>query len=177
MEGITIRPATAGDAPEIAAVHCASWRDAYANVLERAYLEGPIASERRTFWFDRFANPDPARAVFVAVARSATVNAFICFHRDLDTRWGSLIDNLHVLPTLRGRGVGERLMREAGRLLSNEAQLNGLHLWVFEANIAALRFYRRLGGEVVERDISRIPAANGASILRVYWSELSALAD
>jgi ribosomal protein S18 acetylase RimI-like enzyme len=175
MEGIEVRSALADDALGIAAVHCASWRDAYANILERAYLEGSIEVDRQSFWSSRFANPDPARTVFVADATLASTVAFICVHRDLDAKWGSLIDNLHVLPALRGKGIGERLMRTAARFLSQEARIIQLHLWVFEANKAGLRFYERLGGEVVERDVSRIPAARGASVLRVFWPDISAL--
>ncbi|RBP11424.1 ribosomal protein S18 acetylase RimI-like enzyme [Roseiarcus fermentans] len=156
MERIRIRQAAASDARDIALVHCASWRDAYANIHEPGYLEGSIEAERQSFWSDRFASPDPSRTVFVAVAPSAAVHGFICVYRDLDAEWGSLIDNLHVLPTLRSRGLGERLLRTAARFLSDEATSSGLHLWVFEANEAAVRFYRRLGGDVVERGVSRI---------------------
>lgn len=60
-------------------------------------------------------------------------------------------------------------MRAAARSMSVEAKTSGLHLWVFEANEAGLRFYNRLGGEVVERDVSQIPAANRAPVLRVFW--------
>jgi len=52
-----------------------------------------------------------------------------------------------------------------------------VHVWTFEANQAALRFYRRLGGQVVERGTSQIPAAKGATILRLFWPTLSALAE
>ncbi len=38
-----------------------------------------------------------------------------------------------------------------------------------------LAFYKRLGGQVVERTISQIPTENGRTILRVHWPALSAL--
>jgi len=169
---VEIREADAADAATIAAIHCASWRDAYANVLDPAYLRGPIEGERQSFWSARFAEADPARTVFLAAAPPA---AFMCVYRDLDAVWGSLVDNLHVLPELRGRGVGERLMRTAARHLAGQAQRAGLHLWVFEANRDGLRFYRRLGGEVADRNVSRIPAARGATVLRVVWPDVAAL--
>ena len=172
---MAIRMAVAGDASRIAALHCASWRDAYKNVLERAYLEGPIEADRRAFWSGRFAEPDPARTVFVADAPGESLVGFVCIQQDVDAEWGSLIDNLHVAPALRGEGVGAQLMRTAALSLSGGSRTTRLHLWVFEANEAGLRFYRRLGGEVVERGSSRIPAATGAAVLRVFWPDLSVL--
>lgn len=177
MNEINVRHATLADASQIAAIHCASWRDAYASVLDEAFLAGPIEEDRRTLWSDRLQNPDQARVILLADAARATPAGFVCAYRDLDPVWGSWIDNLHVLPALRGLGIGEHLMRSAARALAAEAKMIGLHLWTFEANQAALRFYRRLGGEVVERGTSQIPAAKGASILRVFWPALSALAD
>jgi hypothetical protein len=47
---------------------------------------------------------------------------------------------------------------------------------VYEANAAALRFYLRLGGEVVERGASQMAASRGAAILRVFWPDMAVLA-
>ena len=58
---------------------------------------------------------------------------------DLDATWGRWIDNIHVYPELRGRGIGEHLIRATARYVAVEAKTVGLHLWVFEANQAALR--------------------------------------
>lgn len=177
MSEVSIRPAAPADASQVAAIHCASWRDAYASVLDEAFLAGPIEEDRRALWSDRLRNPDTARIILLADVAQARPAAFVCAYRDLDPVWGSWIDNLHVLPALRGKGIGENLIRAAARTLAADAKIAGLHLWTFEANQAALKFYRRLGGEVVERGTSQIPAARGASILRVFWPTLSALTD
>jgi ribosomal protein S18 acetylase RimI-like enzyme len=175
MKEIVIRRATSDDARDISTIHCLSWRDAYANVLDPEFLAGPIEQDRDAVWSARFSTEDEAQVIFVATAPPAKPAAFICAYRDSDAQWGSLIDNLHVLPALRGQGIGERLMRAAARSLVAEAQSRGLHLWVFEANEAAMRFYRYLGGEVVEQAVSEIPAANGATVLRVFWRDLSVM--
>ncbi|XUM24657.1 GNAT family N-acetyltransferase [Bradyrhizobium oligotrophicum S58] len=83
----------------------------------------------------------------------------MCFNRDADPVWGRLVDNLHVHPGARGSGIGERLLRDAAGLLSASASGRALHLRVFEANVAGLRFHTRLGGRVVETGSSPIPAA------------------
>jgi ribosomal protein S18 acetylase RimI-like enzyme len=111
----------------------------------------------------------------VACDPTGAMMAFACSFREADARWGSLVDNLHVLPRLRGRGVGEKLLQNMVAQLAARETDSGLHLWVFEANVAALRFYERLGGRVVEKKTSEIPAAGGKAVLRVHWPALSQL--
>src|SRR5689334_8702388 len=48
-----IRPATEADAATVAAIHVASWRDAYADILTADYLNGPIEADRLALWSQR----------------------------------------------------------------------------------------------------------------------------
>ncbi|WP_421853558.1 GNAT family N-acetyltransferase [Novosphingobium sp.] len=169
---ISIRPASAADGDEIAALHCASWRDVYADVLDRAYLAGPIEADRRAVWSDRLAHPCAAQSVLVAQTPEQAIAGFVCLFRESDPRWGSLIDNLHVHPALRGRHIGERLLHAAVAELEPDQPF---HLWVFEANVAATRFYQRLGGVISERALDDMPAARGAPILRITWPGAASL--
>lgn len=165
-EMISIRPARATDADRIAALHCESWRDAYADVLDPAYLAGPIEADRHALWTRRLAEPDAMQSVLLAETAAHDAAGFVCFYRDSDARWGSLIDNLHVRPALRGQSIGERLLRAA---VVELGPTQGFHLWVFEANTAGTRFYQRLGGVMAERTFDDMPAARGAPILRMVW--------
>lgn len=169
---ITIRPAVAADAATIAAIHCESWRDAYAGLLDPAYLAGPVEADRRAVWADRFSNPSPTQTVLLAETVSGDAVGFVCLFRDHDPRWGSLIDNLHVRPVLRGRSIGEQLLRAAVAPLGAD---EAFHLWVFEANAGGVRFYQRLGGCVAGRAPDDMPAARGAPILRMVWQRAADL--
>ena len=169
---LIIRPATEADTAVIAAIHVASWRDAYANILTADYLSGPIEADRLAIWSERLREQPPAQLVDIACDPAGNALGFVCGFRDFEPPWGSLIDNLHVLPDARSQGLGERLLRGAARRLAAMGKDSGLHLWVFEANVAALRFYKRLGGSVVERDFSEMPAADGKPVLRVHWPSL-----
>ena len=114
---ISIRTASAPDAPRIGALHCASWRDSYAKILTPAYLAGPIEAERYAFWRDRFAAAQDAETVLVAESAPGSMVGFLALSRNADREWGSWIENLHVAKATRGGGVGERLLRAAGRRL------------------------------------------------------------
>jgi ribosomal protein S18 acetylase RimI-like enzyme len=167
-ELIMIRHAGAADAGRIAALHCASWRDAYAQVLDPVFLAGPIEADRRALWAERLGTPDAAQVVLLAETPEQETAGFICLFREFDPRWGSLIDNLHVSPMLRGRGIGERLIRAAVAMLGADRPF---HLWAFEANDAGIRFYQRLGGTIVERGFDDMPAARGAPHVRIAWPD------
>lgn len=69
------------------------------------------------------------------------------------------------------------MMQNVATRLASRHPGTGIHLWVFEANEAGLRFYERLGGKIVERDSSRIPAARGATVLRLHWPDPYRLLD
>jgi ribosomal protein S18 acetylase RimI-like enzyme len=173
LGGIAIRPATELDAANIAAIHAASWRDAYANILAPEFLSGCIEANRLAVWSRRLRDRPPNQLVNVALDSTGQALAFACSYRDFDPVWGSLLDNLHVVPQARGQGIGELLFRFVVGQLSERNSSLGLHLWVFEANVSGLRFYERLGGRVVGRDTSEIPAAGGKAVLRVHWSTLA----
>jgi ribosomal protein S18 acetylase RimI-like enzyme len=171
--GVVLRPATEADAVSIAAIHAASWRDAYAHILAPEFLNGGIEADRLTVWSQRLRDSPPSQLVNIACDSTGRALAFICCYCDADPVWGSLLDNLHVLPQARGQGIGEQLFRAAAGQLAAQNSSSGLHLWVFEANVDGLRFYKRLGGRVVGRENSQIPAAGGKAVLRVHWPTLA----
>jgi GNAT superfamily N-acetyltransferase len=171
---IRIREATAADAEAIARLHAESWRLTYRGILPDAYLDGPIAEERLGLWTARLALT-AAQRPFVHVAESAELAGFVCVLRDEDPVWGLCLDNLHVLPRFRSRGLGRRLFAEAVRWAVAAAPGEPLHLWVFDANRDAARFYEGLGGEVVERCVKEAVAGMPAPSIRYAWRDLDAL--
>ena len=46
MTGVTFRPAAAGDAAAIAALHVESWRTAYRGLVPDEFLAGPVERDR-----------------------------------------------------------------------------------------------------------------------------------
>jgi GNAT superfamily N-acetyltransferase len=169
MGPFVVREASPADAVMIARIQTESWRDAYAPFLEPAFLSGPVEADRFSLWTDRLEHPAPEQIVLLAEQPDGEGVGFICAYYDADESWGSWIDNLHVLPSMRGRRLGERLLCSIAARVTRQSERNGLYLWVFEENISAIRFYTRLGGTIVGRDRSRIPAAAGRAILRIHW--------
>ncbi len=168
-----LRDAGADDAGRIAALHAASWRWAYRGILPDRYLDHECAAERARYWRERLSAPSPDG--FVMLAEQADVLlAFLAIWPDPDGRYDALLDNLHVAPEARGRGLGRKLLGAAADRLRAQGH-RSLTLWVFDANRPALAFYRRLDAEIVERGLDefagvRIPHT------RLAWKDVTRLA-
>ncbi len=171
-----IRPANTEDLTAIAALHAASWRDAYAQILDPAFLAGPIDQDRLRVWTERLGAERAGQGVFVAEQDGETIG-FVCVFANDDPVFGAKVDNLHVRPGYRGGGLGQRLLRHAARWASESDPATGLYLWVFEANHGGRRFYARLGGQEGERAASGMPSAADKPALRVVWPVAAALAQ
>jgi hypothetical protein len=138
MHETLIRAATLADAPLIAGLHAASWRSTYRGQLPDAYLDHAVDRDRLLHWRAVLADPRPDDLVLLhgssgfAAVRGGTPG------------FGALLDNLHVDPLLRGGGIGAALLAAVARRLAARGEA-AMHLWVFDANARAEKFYRRHG--------------------------------
>ena len=169
-----LRPAHAGDAEAIAALHTDSWQRTYRGMMPDAFLDGPALEDRRRVWQDRLGAHDPARLVVVADAGPRIVG-FICVFARQDAGWGAYIDNLHVVHDWKGRGVGRVLMRRAGEWVCQTQPGASVYLWVMEANVPARAFYDRLGARNVGTVLMSDPGGGSAPNCRYVWADARAL--
>jgi ribosomal protein S18 acetylase RimI-like enzyme len=169
-----IRQATERDADSIAQLHAQSWRTAYRGALSDAYLDGPIEAERIELWRGRFAQSAPNQ--FIAVAESPEkIVGFVCAYGGDDGRWGTFLDNLHVALEHKRQGIGAQLMGAVASWSARAYPGRGVYLWVLQSNIAAQRFYARLGGENAGSDVWTPPDGSALPKLRIAWRDAEAL--
>ncbi|MGH9016212.1 MAG: GNAT family N-acetyltransferase [Acidimicrobiales bacterium] len=170
METTRFRRAVAGDAPAIAALHAESWRANYRGALSDTFLDGDVHGDRLAVWMDRLADQG-SEAVTIVAEDDGVVVGFAHTVFDDDPRWGALLDNLHVAPAVKRRGIGARLMGQAAARVVERDPEKGLYLWVLEQNTAAQAFYEALGGVRVERGFGRPPGGGAPPRLRYAWSD------
>lgn len=175
MSGFALRDATADDAEAIAALHTANWRAAYADILDPAYLAGPIEADRRAVWHERLTSPASDLEIAVAESDGAIIGFASLFH-EREPAWGGFVDNLHSAAAVRGRGVGKALLIDAARRVAAQDPQKGLYLWVFERNEGAVGFYRALGADIAERLTSDWDKAPDEIRYRMHWPSAAALA-
>lgn len=166
---IDLRVATRADIPTIAAIHTANWRSAYAAFFDPAYLSRLIEAERLATWTDKFSTFNPHARGFIAEQDGIAIG-FVYLVRGADARWGSFVDNLHVLPATQGQGVGAMLLDAAARWSREAFPATGVYLLCYEQNHPARRFYERMGGVAAERLITKA-CPDGASHpeWRYHW--------
>jgi ribosomal protein S18 acetylase RimI-like enzyme len=171
---VTYRPIVAPDATTIARIHATSWRSAYRGILPDEYLDGDIDADRLTHWRRRLSAPTQRDVGVLALQAGAPVG-FGFAVRDDDEFWGSMLDNLHVLPEHKGHGFGRGLMRELVAQLAEAGTTAGLYLWVYEANAGACRFYERLSAVRLHAEVVDTAGGGRARALVYGWPTMEAL--
>ncbi|WP_329340370.1 GNAT family N-acetyltransferase [Streptomyces sp. NBC_00663] len=130
---VTIRRATAPDAAATADVWLRSFAAALPSVVRprsddevREYFRDVVVPLRET-WVAETTDPGNREIVGVMVLN------------------GDLLSQLYLAPDRRGHGIGDRFVA-----LAKERGPQGLHLWTFQVNKPAHRFYERHGFVAVE---------------------------
>jgi ribosomal protein S18 acetylase RimI-like enzyme len=173
---MTIRAAGLADAVAIAQLHTHSWQTAYRGILSDDFLEGALPENRRMLWHTRLSDSDRADQFVLVDEQGGAIRGFACAYLEADPEWGCLLDNLHVVPDLKGQGLGKQLMTAVAERAWLCDPCGRLHLCAYEQNRAARRFYERLGGAITERQAELAPDGTQVNAVRYCWSELSGLA-
>ncbi|GAA0633613.1 GNAT family N-acetyltransferase [Kutzneria viridogrisea] len=154
MADATVRPAVAGDAPEIARIQHDTWRTAYAELLPEQVLADLDLAEAEQSWREVVTSGSARVHVAhegewtvgfcVAGAAPETETAEADGTQPADAASTGLIALLLVEPRWGRRGHGGRLLAAAAADL-REAGLHKGISWVPEADRASLGFYRAIG--------------------------------
>ena len=153
-------------APLVAGLHAASWKVAYRGLFADGYLDNEVETERLSHWQRRV--PELAAGtgeIFLATLGQEAVG-FVCVEIGPEREWGAYVDNLHVLPDLRGQRIGTLLLARAAQWASAHGETQ-MYLWVFEANQQARRFYKREGWRAADRQIQGIPGGGERAMWRM----------
>lgn len=169
MSAVVVRAARADDLDAVGAVHAASRRDAYRDLLAPGTLAAITAPSQAAYWRARIvAEPDP---YLLAVAESdGTVVGFCLVSGgtgECDGDTDAVLSAVHVHPAGQGAGTG-RLLLETARAQALEWRRRTLRLWVLEGNARARRVYEHLGW--VADDIVRGGDISGEPTIQVRYS-------
>jgi ribosomal protein S18 acetylase RimI-like enzyme len=127
------------DAEAIAAVHVATWQDAYAGLLPGDVLAGLDVGQWAERWRSRLA--EPAEGLFVLVIDEGDrIGGFVSGGPSRDRFAGGEVYTIYVPPGHQGRGAGRRLLQAATRQLAG-ARFTAASLWVLADNRPARGFY------------------------------------
>jgi itaconate CoA-transferase len=138
-----LRAACPGDAQGIAAVHVATWQDAYAGLLPDDFLAGLDVREWAERWRGRLGAT--AEGMFTLVFEAdGQVRGFVSGGPSRDESPGGEVYAIYLDPGWQGRGAGRSLLAAATRLLA-DAGYAGASLCVLAGNRPARGFYESQG--------------------------------
>ncbi len=168
--GFSVRDATAADldrVPEIKVRNCA---DTYGSLLQPAVLR-PFLDRQAQLAELREKLAEPDTLMLVAEDGSGNIVGFSLTY--LDDEPEPWVESLHVLRELRGSGIGTLLMRcTAERVIASGH--SSMRLGVISGNVAAARFYERLGGAMI--GLEPVSWAPGVRHEVYRWAHLASLA-
>ena len=140
---IATRRARAEDAFGIAAVHDASWRQAYGGIIPHKALEAMVRRRGPAWWAKAVRN---STRVLVMEAEGRIVGyATLGPNRVPALAQKGEIYELYLQPEYQGVGLGKQLFLAARQELAASGMRDSL-AWVLEDNAPAIRFYRNAGG-------------------------------
>ena len=133
---VIFRPATDTDAEQIASVFLAS-RKAFVAFAPLAHAEDDVRA-----WVANLLVPKGDVSVAVAGSSNEAVVGMMAVSRQDGVGW---IDQLYLLPSVVGRGIGSRFIERAKEVLGNP-----IRLYTFQENAGARRFYERHGFRAIK---------------------------
>jgi ribosomal protein S18 acetylase RimI-like enzyme len=146
--GRQVRAASVEDAESIAAIHVASRRIAYTGLIPAASLSKMSVEEFGTRWKARLNAASSLKQWTWLIEEDGSMRGFsstgFCRDADMDPAEMAEIYALYVEPVAWGRGLGRALTEWSLNHL-RARQYKAVVLWVLSGNVAARRFYERIG--------------------------------
>jgi GNAT superfamily N-acetyltransferase len=145
VANLIIRPAVEADVSTIAAVQIAGWRQAYAGIIDPAYLANMRVDEKADNWRHTLGNRLFGE-VWVAEL-DEQIRGFVAFGKPrADSDASVEIYALYVEPKFQNRTLGRALVRAVEATMQPDEII--LEAWTAVKN-PFVRFYEKMGGEVV----------------------------
>jgi ribosomal protein S18 acetylase RimI-like enzyme len=167
--GFSVRDATGADLERVTEIKVRNWAETYGSLLEPSVLR-PFLDRDAQLAELREKSAEPGTLLLVAEDGSGDIIGFALTY--LDDEPEPWLESLHVLSELRGSGIGTLLMRRTAERLIARGH-SSMRLGVFSGNVAAARFYERIGGTMI--GLEPVTWAQGVTHEVYRWADLASL--
>lgn len=141
-----IFPAGPDDAPDLARIHIAAWRETYRGLLPDSFLDRMSLPVHARRFHASLMRTEPKEATLAAADRHGLVG-YAAGGPSRSRKAGEAeITTLYLLRSAQGRGVGRRLVEDVCRVFEANGATS-LMISVLRDNLPARRFYEHLGGQ------------------------------
>ena len=127
-EEIRIVPVTEETLPDAGFIHSESWKESHRSFCTKEFVQRHSQSAQTEYLRREM---EEGKEVYLLLTPEPV---------GIVSVWGSLIENLYILPRAQNRGYGSRLLRFAMAMCEGTPEL-----WILENNEGARRLYHRYG--------------------------------
>jgi ribosomal protein S18 acetylase RimI-like enzyme len=111
---MTFRIANNTDIQKIAHLHSLSWQKTYRGAFTDDFLDNHVQENRLSIWTQRMQQPLENQIVILCEIDDSLAG-FVCAFGNKNEEFGTYIDNLHISPEFKGKGIGKELMRQVAQ--------------------------------------------------------------
>jgi ribosomal protein S18 acetylase RimI-like enzyme len=165
------RNANNDDVEIIANLHSLSWQKTYRGSFTDDFLDNHVHENRKSAWTQKIYYPSDNQFVILCEIDNLLAG-FVCAFGNKSEEFGTYIDNLHVLPELKGKGIGKDLMKQVSSWSIQTYNQPKLYLEVLENNYTARGFYEKMGGinHIIFSEI--MESGNTQNVCLYTWEKL-----
>ncbi len=159
------------DQEQMAHIKIDGWRNAYDNIVSSKYLKAldyKQQTERYIASFEEFKD-----LVLVAV-KDEEVLGYSCFNIKENEKYDSELVSLYIKTDSLNKGIGSSLFKETAKRL-HEKNCDNMIIWCFKDNENAKKFYKDMGGSIVEEKLASIGDEKYEEVC--FYFDLDALND
>lgn len=139
-----IRSVRPGDAPQLAHIQTESWKAAFREIIPAGILSEYTDPEPVTRMYEHLLTHGSAHGYILERDGAPHGIAWWDAAREPDMAGTTELICIHSLPAHWHQGYGKLLLKKVLRDVKS-AGYPSILLWVFDANLPAIRFYRSLG--------------------------------
>lgn len=157
VAGVSIRAATIADCAAVAEVHVRSWKESFAGIVPRTFLDKMSVEKRAKAFEAGFAAP--FYRMYVAETPGRGIVGFADFgapRENIEAYDGELYA-IYLLPEFQRKGVGERLFGRGVAFLKGRGSSS---MYLLALEVSPYRaFYEKMGGRLVGKKQVEIEGA------------------
>lgn len=160
-EDYVIRKNELKDQEQMAHIKIDGWKNTYDKIIASKYLKS-LDYEKQT---ERYiASFDEYKDLVLVAEKNDEILGYSCFN--LEDKSGNCdceLVSLYIKPSEIGKGIGTNLLKETAKELLTKGK-NNMIVWCLSENIAAIKFYEKLGGKIIIQKDAQI----GDELYREY---------
>ncbi|MCH5167652.1 MAG: aminotransferase class I/II-fold pyridoxal phosphate-dependent enzyme [Erysipelotrichales bacterium] len=140
------------DQEQMAHIKVDGWRNAYDNIVSAKYLKSLDYQKQTERYIASF---EEYKDLVIVAVKGDEVLGYSCYDIKENEKYDSELVSLYIKPDFLNKGIGSSLLKETAKILY-ERNCKNMIIWCFKDNENAKKFYKELGGNIVEEKVALI---------------------